>query len=69
MNVYTNNTFTGFYSVGSAAVVVAQDKQQAAYLLEVELERIHLGQKIDPNTMIQLPKNSLHCVILVDGNY
>ena len=69
MNVYTNITFTGHWPVGTAAVVVANTQEQAAFLLEEELEKIGLKQKIDPKEMERISTYRPKTIILQDGNY
>lgn len=47
MNVYTCTSFGGHWAVGTSAVVVAESKLQAASILEAELAKIGLAQKIE----------------------
>lgn len=69
MNVYTNNSFTGHWPVGTAAVVVAPNNVVAAELLEEELKNRGLPQKIDPKKMERMSTYRPLVVILNDGNY
>lgn len=69
MKVFINANFRGHYPVGSAAVVVANNAQEAAQQLEEALARQGLAQSIDPKRMIRLPTNTPTVSILVDGNY
>lgn len=69
MNVYVNNGFTGHWPVGTAAVVVAEDKQQAAQLLEAELTRAGLHQSIDAEAMSEVDTRTAGAMVLRDGNY
>ncbi len=46
MKVFTCDQFTGFYPVGTAAVVVAHDKKEARKKLEGELTYLGLEQKV-----------------------
>jgi hypothetical protein len=69
MNIYTNNSFEGYYPVGTAAVVIAETAEEAAEILEGELESRGMDQQINPKTMIKLDASSQDVVILNDGNY
>lgn len=69
MNVYTNNQFEGRWPVGTAAVVVADSKEQAAKILEAVLKTMRLEQKVKPDHMTQVDLNSHDCIILNDGDY
>lgn len=69
MKVWANTKFTGHWPVGSAAVVVADTPEFAAYLLNQEL----IGRKLDASAkaedMVLIPTDRNHTVVLVDGNY
>jgi len=52
MKIYTNNRFTGFYPVGTAAVVRAESKEDAAELLNVELKACGLPADAKPEDMV-----------------
>ena len=65
--IFTNNTFEGHWPVGTAAVVEADNCYAAAGLLEKELEKQGLKQKISHNSMI--PKHDKKVVILCSGDY
>lgn len=67
MKIYTCTSFVGHYPVGTAAVVRANSKEEAAHLLEIALTAHSLPQKVAPEQMEELPK--LGVVILADGNY
>ena len=69
MNVYYNNSFTGHWSVGTAAIVVAPNNMVAAEMLEEELKNRGLPQKIDPKAMVRLPMYRPSVTILNDGDY
>lgn len=72
MNIYTNNTFEGFYPVGSAAVVSAENAAAAAALLNHELETIGLKGDVKAGDMILFPSPGTgdeEVRILCDGNY
>jgi hypothetical protein len=69
MNVWTNNKFTGFYPVGTAAVVVADTAEQAAGLLNAELERLGLMVLSEPHQFALLPTTQPMACVLYDGDY
>lgn len=69
MNVYINNSFTGHWPVGTAAVVVAQNSVMAAEMLEEELKKQDLSQKIDPKAMERLSTYRPSVTILNNGDY
>lgn len=66
MKVFTNKTFNGFYPVGTAAVVIADSRGEAALLLEDMLRSIGLEQAVEPQEMDELTSG---VAILNDGNY
>lgn len=68
MKVYTAK-FVGFYPVGSAAVVVADNEKHATALLEHELMLQGLPQVIRPSDMELLVTGSARVRVLCDGNY
>lgn len=67
--VYTNNKFTGFYPVGTAAVVVADDPLEAAGLLNNELIRIGLKATAKADDMERFEVEHTNVRILCDGEY
>lgn len=69
MNVYTHNQFEGRYPVGTAAVVVAKNAQDAAILLENKLVSIGLKQTIKPADLKEVNVKVPDCIILQDGDY
>lgn len=69
MNIYTNNRFTGFYPVGTAAVVVAKTQKSAARMLNRHLLKIGLPGDTDIVDMKLLSTNKSKVVILCDGEY
>ena len=74
MKVWTNNSFYGFYPVGSAAVVVADTREQAAELLGKKLTEMGLGVAgNEPNSkaedFVELITDTENVVILCDGEY
>lgn len=67
--IYTNNTFKGFYPVGSAAVVSAGSPEEAASILENQLRHKGLPQRVSPDSMKKFNNTPGNCVILNDGEY
>jgi hypothetical protein len=70
MNVYTCKTFTGHWPVGTAAVVHAETKEQAAEILNDELHERGLPGDAKPEDMRPFPDLPVPQIrILCDGNY
>ena len=69
MKVYTHNSFTGHWPVGTAAVVVAEDRDMAVTLLEGKLKDIGLPQKINRDDLMVISIAHPVAVILRDGDY
>jgi len=68
LSVYTNNSFTGHYPVGSAAVVIASGPQEAAAMLNAELRSRGLDGDVKPEDMLAMgPDSSVR--VLCDGDY
>lgn len=68
LKVYTCNSFSGHWPVGSAAVVIAESDEEAAKMLEERLSEIGLKQDIDESQMIQASTEK-QVIILCDGDY
>ena len=69
MKVYMNNTFSGYYPVGTAAVVVAENKHSAAAMLSKILTRNGLSQEVTPESMMEVDLNKPNAYLLADGEY
>jgi len=69
MKIFTAKKFTGYWPVGTAAVIVARNVKEAVMLLEEELKKRGLSQKISPDSLVELNLNKETVVILRDGNY
>lgn len=69
MNTYTCTSFTGHFPVGTAAVVVARSRIEAAHALEKALATQGLPQTIDPKTMLIVDPHHQNVRVLLDGNY
>ena len=69
MKIYTNTSFKGHYPVGTAAVVVAKDKKEAARLLSIELSKIGLVQGVASEDMEKVTTTKPAVMVLNDGDY
>lgn len=70
MKAFTCTKFTGHYPVGVAAVVIAEDQEDAADMLNSKLISYHLVGDAKPEDMIQFPANEMESVrVLCDGEY
>lgn len=67
MNIYTCNDFKGFWPVGTAAVIVADDTDQAERLLIQALKDKKLPT--DDFTLVQLNTEIPVVRVLRDGDY
>lgn len=67
MRVFTCNDFTGFYPVGTAAVIVADTEEAARGMLDEVLA--DKGLKPDPYTLVEIDVCCFQVSILCDGNY
>ena len=70
--VYYIKGFKGHYPVGTAAVVVANDRVEAVNLLVIEARKHGLTldlKDLNPTDFVQLDTVMPHCVILNDGDY
>lgn len=66
MTTFYNDTFEGFYPVGTAAIVMADNQEEAAKLLEEALVIEGLPQHIDPDSM-KIVEDRV--TIVCNGNY
>lgn len=73
MRVFHTNDFKGHYPVGTAAVIVARDLDEAYRLMTSQIIAMGLGHHLGkPNgdfTIKELPTDSTGVVVLCDGNY
>jgi len=69
MKTWTINSFSGYYPVGTAAIVTAETVTRAINILEDELSRCGLTQEIKPEQLIPMVTSSRNVRILCDGNY
>lgn len=68
MRVFYSNDFRGFWPVGTAAVIVANDLNEAHVLLTSKLIGMGLGADQD-FTVTELKTDSTNVVVLNDGDY
>ena len=70
MKVFTCTEFTGFWPVGTAAVVVATNRKKAKELLEAAIKLDGLPETtIDSKDIVELNIDKPNAVILRDGDY
>ena len=69
MKVFDNKTFTGHWPVGSAAIVVAADQEDAARLLRLTLIKSGLKGDVGIKDMVHVNTRQFQAIILCDGNY
>lgn len=71
METWTCRGFTGHWPIGTAAVVYAETREQAAELRNNELNTCGLPGNVVPENMIKFPPDTQHPAVLVlcDGNY
>lgn len=68
MRIFTHTNFTGHYPVGTAAVVIAETRQDAKTYLDDQLVNAGL-EPCDAEGFIELPYVEGQASILCDGNY
>jgi hypothetical protein len=69
MNVYACTGFNGFYPVGTAAIIMARGRKEAAKLLSAELIKIGLDGDVTEEEMCLIDTEHLGVYILLDGDY
>lgn len=69
MKVWTNTKFEGHYPVGVSAVVVANTKELAAFILNQKLLAHGLKQTAKADDMEWLPTDHEQAVVLNNGDY
>lgn len=67
--VFTSTKFEGFYPVGVAAVVIADDHDEAARILNKKLGESGLAKNSAMPCDMELLTDEKQAVILCDGNY
>lgn len=68
MQVFYTNDFRGFYPVGTAAVVVARNLDEAYVLMTNQLVGMGLGAD-NAFTLHELATDSTRVVVLCNGDY
>ncbi len=68
MNIYSNTSFTGHWPVGTAAVVRANNAEEAAEILNAELRLLGLRGDATAEGM-ELWSRKDRVLILSDGDY
>ena len=69
MNVYTCNSFRGYYPVGAAAAIVAENVSEATKLLNEKLKSMSLDNSVGEEQLNVIDQTKKSVLILVDGNY
>jgi len=67
--IYTCVNFTGYWPIGTSAVVEASDELQAAYFLNEKLKEQGLLGDAKPEDMTPFSREVGSVRILCDGNY
>ena len=68
MSVFYTNNFCGHWPVGTAAVIVARDLDEAYVLMSKQLCEMGLAQNKD-FSIKELATDRTHVVVLQDGDY
>ena len=69
MKVWLNKKFKGYYPVGVAAVVIADDVVSAERMLNEELKSCGLEQTAKAENFVECLIDQPSVMILCDGNY
>ena len=70
LKIYTNNNFTGHWSVGTSAVVIAESPEEATEMLNKELkDGHHLDGDAEVEDMRELVIDRKKVVVLNNGDY
>lgn len=69
MKVWTCNSFSGHWPVGTSAVIAARSQEAAAIALSEELKRLGLVQTIKPEQVVEFNAHDANVLILNDGDY
>ena len=68
MSVFYTNNFCGHWPVGTAAVIVARNLDEAYVLMSKQLCEMGLAQN-EAFSIKELPTDRTHVVVLQDGDY
>jgi hypothetical protein len=69
MKVFYNNSFQGHWPVGTSAIIIAKNEQEAKIILENKLEVIGLKQEVSLGDLVEVKTNKELAIILQDGEY
>lgn len=69
LKVFTNTEFEGMYPVGTAAVIIAKDKHDAARLLSDQLSDAGMESNVGIEHMIEVNISESKAIILCNGDY
>ena len=70
MRVFYSNDFRGDYPVGTSAVIVARDKDEAHVMLTSKLIGMGLPPRADDDiTIHEVPTDCTSVTVLQDGDY
>lgn len=67
--IFTCTNFEGFYPTGTAAIVSAKTREDAARILQNSLDEYGLNQKIETHQMILFDDSFGEVCIMCDGDY
>ena len=67
MRVFYTNDFRGHYPVGTSAVIVARDFDEAYVLMTSQIIAMGLGKDNSDFSIKELPTDSTRVVVLQDG--
>ena len=69
MKIFTHKRWEGYYPVGVAAVIVANNVFEAQIYLEDKLHSMGLSQEVDVSLFVEINIDIPGCTILLDGDY
>jgi len=69
MSVFDTNDFRGHWPVGTAAVIVARNLDEAYVLVSKQLCEMGLATTNEDFSVKELPTDRAHVVVLQDGDY
>ncbi len=69
LHVYTCTSFAGHWPVGTAAVIIASNRPNAAKLLQKTLEKMGLKQQVEEEDLKYLRLDRAQAIVLRDGDY
>lgn len=69
LKVYTCDSFTGHYPVGTAAVIVAMNERDASAFLNLALMQQGLPSDVQSEQMTEVDISMQQAIILNNGDY